>query len=141
MFLFRISPNMAQIDPHNMQNRELYHYKIVIFTLNYKNSPRKMLRGWCMGGATLLTPKRLTPPSGVSLLHKNGKVTNWQRQHYPFCILPGRMRILLGDNRDKNIVICGFHGWRDGLIPNQKNAPFTPLFTHKFRGKWCRNGG
>ena len=63
-----------------------------------------------MGGATLLTPKRFTPLDGVLLLHKNGKVTNWKRQYYPFCILTGGIRILLDYNRGKNIVIFGFHG-------------------------------
>ena len=124
-----------------MQNRKLYRYQIVIFTLNYKNSPRNLLRGWCIGGAASLTRKKLTPPKGVLLLHKNGKITNWKRQYYPFYILTGGIRALLDNNRGKNIVICCLAGRRKGLIPSQKNAPFTPLFTHKFRGKWCRNGG
>ena len=64
-----------------------------------------------MGGATLLTPKRFTPLDGIILLHKNGKITNWKRQYYPFYILTGGIRALLDDNRGKNIVICDFHGW------------------------------
>ena len=123
-----------------MQNRKLYRYQIAIFTLNYKNSPRKMLRGWCMGGATLLTPKRFTPLDGILLLHKNGKITNWKRQYYPFYILTGGIRALLDNNKGKNIVICCLAGRRKGLIPSQKATPFTPLFTHKFGGGWCRKG-
>ena len=51
------------------------------------------------------------------------------------------MWAILGEKWSKNIVICCLAGRRKGLIEGQKTTPFTPLFTHKFRGWWCRNGG
>ena len=44
----------------------------------------------------------------------------------------------LGENRRKNIVICGGGGAGGALRCGGKIAAFTPLFTHKFRGRWCK---
>ena len=74
MFLAHFVPNMVQINPHNIQNRKLYRYRIVIFALNYKNdSPCSPLK-WCRPADA---QKVLTPLGGVVFLHKTGKVTNW----------------------------------------------------------------